>query len=100
MEIDLGLELISLTKIDNIEPYSSFKIIGFGDLTMMNGTKKKGFGCMVRHESIRKIQGYYKPITQEFFFTEKEVKESFVEMSVYYDKIYQRDLKIDTILND
>lgn len=101
MELDLGLELISLKKIGEIEPFSHFKISGMGDLTWINGSNgKSGYGFSVEHETMYKIDGYYRTKTENFYFTEEEIKELFIESHIYYDKIYQRDLKINTILNE
>jgi hypothetical protein len=100
MELDLGLELISLTKIDNIEPYSHFKIGGVGDLCWMTNSNKNGYGCQVRHKSYKQINSKWVTLNRDFYFTENEINELFLESHIYYDKIYQRDIKINTILNE
>lgn len=100
MELDLGLELISLKKIKNIKPYSNFRINGCGDLTFMTNTTKSGFGYCVRNEEYVEINGEYKSISEDFYFTKEEMQELFIESYIYYDTILQRDFKINQIINE
>lgn len=79
---------------------SSYKISGMGDLSMIRGSKKIGFGFCV--EDDRPTWGNYKRRNKKtsifYFFTKDEISRYFMTYKEY-NKILKRDQKINYIIN-
>jgi hypothetical protein len=101
IDFELSDELISIKQIDQFKPFTYFKIKGQGELFMLAGTNKEGFGFEVHHEQTVKEKGKWVMKETTFFFTNEEMQELFIHAYTYYNnsKQIERDLKIKQIIN-
>ena len=87
--------VVSIVKIDDIEPFSYFTIKGQGDLSYNACTDKKGYGFnLVKEVSIMN--------TRNFYFTNDEMQNNFIMGYEYHKNETQikRDIKINKIINE
>lgn len=97
---DIGDMIFCKEDYETLKAGSSYKISGMGDLRMLRGSDKKGFGFSI--EDDRPTWGNYKrrnKKTSIFYFFKKDEMSRYFMTHKEYSKIWERDQKINYIIN-
>jgi hypothetical protein len=87
-------------EFETLKVGSSYKISGMGDLSMIRGSEKKGFGFSI--EDDRPTWGNYKRKVKKspiFYFFKKDEMSRYFMSDEEYQRVWKRDQKINYIIN-
>ncbi len=100
MKIELGTSLYCIKNYGLIKKGDTYPIKGCGDLSLMHGTIKKGFGFSIdieRYDKRRKNWWNHRIETKTYYITEKEASEYFCDIDLI-DKQNARYEKINKLV--